>query len=239
LQEHLRKIKHATAAELSLKGKSSPTTRRFAELREFQKKLVGNPAKRKKGPMGSAFATRNPMLPRAMFAPRGLDPLLVEMNKGRKYSLLDNPGKYTVQVASYRGHVVIDQRKVHEIEKNPKKLKSRLDQAGKKSEKLVDILRQKGIEAYVYHDRHESIVTVGSFEEIGKQRGDSRIELNPDVARIIETYGPSKKRLQGTGVGISGIQPKALEQGQYVFDVAPRPIVVPRRSIATDYVTSR
>ena len=38
-----------------------------------------------------------------------LDEGLVKMNEGVKYTLLDNPGKYTVRVASFRGEVVIDQ----------------------------------------------------------------------------------------------------------------------------------
>lgn len=235
LQKALKTIKYATRQDLELKGKMLPTTRRFAEFREFQRRLVGNPSKRAKGPMGHAFATRNPMQPRPGFG-SGLDPLLIEMNKDSEYSLLKNPSKYTVRVASFRGHVVIDQRKVHEIEMDPRKMKSRLDDAGDKAEGLVKLLRQQGIEAYVYHDRHESMVTVGSFAEIGKPRRDGKIELNPTIAEIIETYGPEKRKLNGAGPSLSTVKPRSLNG--YVFDVAPQPVVVPRKSIANDYVDS-
>ena len=92
MQKQMQAIKYATAAELQLKGsKDSPTTRRFAGLRSIQKKLTNRDEKRQKGPLGNAFATRNPMIPREATAPSGIDRLLVDINKGVEYSLLDNP----------------------------------------------------------------------------------------------------------------------------------------------------
>jgi hypothetical protein len=237
LKKHLRLIKYATPNALSRGGQRGSTTLRFAGLRELQRRIVGNKEKRERGPMGKAFATRNPILPREMFAPGGLDPLLVAMNKGRKYSLLDCPGKYTVRVASYRGHVVIDQKEVAKFEQG-KKFKSRLDKAGAKAEQLAALLRKRGAEAYVYHDRHESIVTIGSFAEIGRPMGNGKTDLLPAVAKIMETYAPVRKPLRGqNGVSVAGIQPRALSG--YVFDISPQPVEVPRRSIARDYVFSR
>ena len=102
-------------------------------------------------------------------------------------------------------------------------------------EALTRILRSRGVEAYVFHDHHESIVTVGSFDDIGPERPDGRIELNPEVARVITAYGPDKKRIPGAAIPINGIQPKAIatkdRSATYVFDVAPQPILVPRKSI--------
>lgn len=244
MQKSLKTIKFATAEELALKGsKQNPTTRRFAGMRSImQKKLQRAPKKQRKGPLGSAFATRNPMTPRAGHA-KGLDPLLIEMNKGVRYSLLENTGKYTVRVASYRGEVVIDQKKIHEIETNQRQTDNRIDTTDEMAEGLAALLRGEGVEAYVYHDRHESIVTIGSFDEIGTKRADGKIELDPKVAQIIQTYGPSKKRLPGHGIALAGIQPKAKSKGRghptYVFDVAPQPVLVPRRSIANDYLSFR
>ena len=178
--------------------------------------------------MGSAFATRNPLIPRDAFAPKGLDQLLLDMNEGVKFSLLDNSGKYTVRVASFRGQVIIDQKKINEIEADLTKTDNRIDVTDDKAEALTALLRDRGVDAYVYHDRHESIVTVGSFAEIGRKMPDGTIDLLPEVAHIIQTYGPSKKPLNGNGVALAGIQPKAIKN--FVFDIAPQPVLVPRRS---------
>ena len=236
LQKHLQAVKYASRDDLGLKGsKDDPTTRRFASLRSIQRKFSSKEEKKRKGPLGNAFATRNPMIPRGAMAPKGLDPLLIEINRGVKYSLLENPGKYTVRVASFRGQVIIDQRKIQAIENNQGSTDHRIDETDDKAEELAALLRGQGVEAYVYHDRHESIVTVGSFQEIGRKMPSGQIDLLPAVAQIMQTYGPSKKPV---GNAIAGIQPKAIGNGRYVFDVAPQPVLVPRRSIATDYLSS-
>lgn len=242
LQEQMKTIKYASASELALRGSSpdSPTTRRFAGIRSaIQRKLSGESETRQKGPMRNAFATRNPMVPREATAPKGLDPLLIEWNKGVKYSLLDNPGKYTVRVASFRGQVVIDQKKIHQIENNQLDTEGRIDSTDEKAEALARILRKKhNIEAWVYHDHHESIVTVGSFDQIGNKLPDGTIDLLPEVARYIEMFGPTKQSLgKQNGVSLAGVQPKAIENGKFVFDIAPLPVLVPRKSIATDYLS--
>ena len=120
LEKHLKLIKTATAQELGLRGtKQNPTTRRFATLRSVHKKLTSDKNKKKRGPLALAFVTRNPMMSRDAVAPKqGLSQELVDINKKVKYSLLKNPGKYTVRVASFRGQVVIDQQKIYEIEQN-------------------------------------------------------------------------------------------------------------------------
>lgn len=234
LQKTLRRIKYATADELSLRGKSTPTTRRFAGIRSIMQR---NSDDRKKGPMGNAFATRNPLVPRDALAAQQLDSELIALNKGVKYSLLSNPGKYTVRVASFRGQVVIDQRKIHEIENNQAKLDGRINSTDEKAESLARILREEeGVEAYVYHDRHESIVTVGSFAEIGRKLPNGTIDLIPQVAEIIMTYGPKKERLPSAGVPLAGIQPKSMRG--FVFDVAPQPVLVPGKSTDSDYLSS-
>ena len=241
LQKQMQAIKYASAASLSLRGdRQNPTTRRFAGIHSVFKTRVRD-QKKSKGPLRNAFATRNPMTRRTNNV-GGLDPFLVEWNKDVKFSLLDNPGKYSVQVASFRGQVVIDQKKIHEIESQKSKTDNRIASTDDKAEDLTRILRAQGIEAWVYHDHHESIVTVGSFDEIGTKMKNGTIELKPDVAKIIEAFGPTKRRLPGSGnMALSGVQPKATkpEHGGYVFDVAPQPVQVPRRSIGNDYLSRK
>ncbi len=237
LQKALKAIKYATSEELGLKGKKDPTTRRFAGMRDSIKKFTKSDERRRKGPLGHAFATRNPLIPKEAYAPRGLSDAVIRMNKGVKYSLLKNPGKYTVRVASYRGQVIIDQRKIHEIETNQSQTDGRINNTDEQAEQLCAYLRSRDIEAYVYHDLHESIVTVGSFDEVGPKRPDGKIELNPRIAQIIETYGPSKTAVPGGGSSYAGIQPKVVDR-KWILDIAPQPVLVPRRSIATDYLSN-
>ena len=240
LEKHLDIVKFASADDLRLRGtRENPTTRRFAGLRSVHEKIVKRNEKKKRGPL-RAFVTRNPMIPASAVAPQGLDEGLIELNKGVKYSLLKNPGKYTVRVASFRGDVIIDQREIHKIENDQKELSGKIDETDDKAEKMARILRNKyGIEAYVYHDYHESIVTVGSFEEIGRKLASGEIELAPDVAKIMSKFGPTKKPIAGSSIKLAGIQPKQMQETGYLFDVQPQPILVPRKSIASDYASRR
>ena len=239
LQKALKAIKYATRDQLSLKGKQTPTTRRWAGIRDSVKKFTKSEEKRRKGPLGNAFATRNPMIPKEAFAPTGLSQAVIKMNKGVKNSLLENPGKYSVRVASFRGQVIIDQRQIHDIETNRRQTDGRINQTDEQAEELCALLRDKNIEAYVYHDLHESIVTVGSFAEIGAEQPNGTIELQPKVAKIMEMYGPRKQAVPGGGSSYAGVMPQVLTNGhkQYPLDIAPQPILVPRRSIATDYLS--
>ena len=168
------------------------------------------------------------------FAPKGVDSLVLRMNKDVPHSLLDCPGKYTVRVATFRGNVIIDQRKVEEIEKGGR-MKSRLEQAAIDAHRLTEALREKGFEAYEFHDRHESFVTVGSFEWVGRPRADGKQEINPAVLRKIQQFSPIQQPLlDKSGRSVAGLQPRSL-QG-IPFDVQPWPVEVPKRSIADDYV---
>ena len=53
------------------------------------------------------------------------------MNKNVTHSLLDCPGKYTVQVAHFTGQVIIDQREIRAIESG-KQVESSLTRAAAK-----------------------------------------------------------------------------------------------------------
>ncbi len=115
------------------------TSRTLAALRTIQQNiqnamLPDGSEKKKRGPMGHAFVTTNPLLPADYYAPKkGIDPLILRMNKGVEHSLLDCPGKYTVQIAHFTGNVVINQREIEQIN-NGKPMKSSLTQADEKAQ---------------------------------------------------------------------------------------------------------
>jgi len=234
-QKALRKLKFAQPESLKVEGQDS-TNQTLAGFRSMQAQvyqavLPDSDERKFRGPMGHAFITTNPILPPEYFVPKGLDKMVVDMNRGIKHSLLDCPGKYTVQVATFTGQVVIDQKKIQEIESG-KNYKSKLDTAAEDAHKLCSILRKEGAEAYEFHDRYQSIVTVGSFNSVGTPRQDGKIEINPGMYKIIQAYGAETKVQPGQAQPTVG-SPKS--RGKIVFDISPIPVEVPRRSISADY----
>ncbi|MBA2115631.1 hypothetical protein [Bremerella alba] len=202
-------------------------------IRQKLREAIAAEDDKEKGPMGNAFVTRNPLLPEEYFRPKGMDELVLSMNQDSQYSLLNCSGKYTVRVATFRGAVELDQKKIEEIEQKNIVSGRRLAIAAEKAEKLAGALRKQGVEAYSFHDRSESIVTVGAFETIGTPRRDGKIEINPQVKRIMDGYkgGTGTATIEG-GVSPS-YKPKSLNG--VVFDVQPVPVEVPKVSIAADY----
>ena len=121
-----------------------------------------------KTPLSRAFLTTNPLLPadRVRDLTRKRDPLLVRLNAGREHGLAGCPGKYTLAVAQFRGNSVVQVAGVQSRRgKGADDLSlDDIDEAGKRAWELCQVLRNRDkVEAYVWHDRHRSVVTVGSF----------------------------------------------------------------------------
>lgn len=232
LQQTLKQLKYLQPTCLQLAGKEQ-SSQRFAGLRAVQRHFNGSAEKRKKGPLGSAFVARNPMLPQEYFTPTGFDSFVSEMNKDVKFSLLKCPKRYSVRVATFRGNVVIDQREVAKIQEKGG-MESKLMQAAERAARLVELLRQRGVEAYEFHDRYESIVTVGSFDKVGTPRQDGKVEIDPQVYKVIKNYGAEQKK---SPKAETSLEPKSL--GGIYFDLQPIPVEVPSRSIAADYAGQR
>ncbi|MHC2070360.1 hypothetical protein ACYFX5_23040 [Bremerella sp. T1] len=230
----LKKIK--TAKPKVFKTGYSVKNDTIKTLRERLREAISSEEDQDKGPMGHAFVTRNPLLPEEYFRPKGVDELVLGMNKDTPYSLLNCPGKYTVRVATFRGAVEIDQEKIEEIERKNIVSGSRLAVAAEKAEKLAAGLRKQGVEAYSFHDRAESIVTVGSFQSVGTPRRDGKIEINPQVKHIIDGY-KGGNGAPSTATTAPTFKPKSLNG--IIFDVQPIPVEVPKVSIAADYVPRR
>lgn len=230
IEKVLDKVRHATPESLSYSGQKT-TTQRFIGLREIQRKLSGDTSKRKRGPMGNAFATRNPLLADTYFNPGGVDALVEEMNDDVEFCLLDNPGKYTVRVATFRGASTMN---LDVIKRNGKGMASKLEEAANNAHELTVALRKQRIEAYEFHDRYESIVTIGSFDSIGSKQANGRIELAPAIHAIMQRYGAKQQGLPGQAA--LGLSPTTLNG--IPFDVQPMPVEVPRKSVAAAYANS-
>jgi hypothetical protein len=172
------------------------TAQSMAKVRQFEEAILKKVGKtRNRGPMGQAFLTRNPLLPREFFVPKGVDPFVAKMNSGVEHSLLDCPGRYTIRIATFRGKTMLqtsanlppeqqsfwNRKKVDED--NP------LIEAAENAHLLTEELRSHGWEAYEFHDRTESVVTIGSFDQVAQQLPDGRVLAAPNVERIVKTFG--------------------------------------------------
>jgi hypothetical protein len=220
-QKMLEQIK--TLQPKALNVDPSKTAQSMAKVRQFEDALLQRLGKnRKRGPMGQAFFTRNPLLPREYLVPKGVDPFVAKMNAGVEHSLLDCPGRYTVRVATFRGKTILqasaqedrasksfwNRRKADDD--NP------LIEAAENAHLLTKELRSHGWEAYEFHDRTESIVTIGSFDHVAQQLPDGRMLTTPAVEKIVKTFGAAYDTPADplSGIGNDADNQRLVEQQQ-------------------------
>ena len=192
-QKTLERIKTLPSAVLEGEEPQTP----MDEVRHFSTAMMSKiGAKKNRGPMGRAFFTRNPLLPREYFVPKGVDDFVAKMNEGVENNLLDCPGRYTVQVATFVGKTVL-QTDESKPEAEPASFgwgwgKQKVDPlvaAAENAHLLTIELRKNGWEAYEFHDRTESIVTVGSFDQVGQQLATGQVVPIAPVQKIVEIFG--------------------------------------------------
>jgi hypothetical protein len=193
-QRVLERVK--TLEPEALKRDADKTAQSMAEVRKFEDALLEKLGKsRKRGPMSQAFFTRNPMLPREYLVPKGVDTFVAKMNEGVEHSLLDCPGNYTIRVATFRGKTILQaSAKEDEASKSFWNRRKSADdnpliEAAENAHLLTKELRDHGWEAYEFHDRTESIVTIGSFAQVVQQLPDGRVMAAPNVEKIVKTFG--------------------------------------------------
>lgn len=191
-QKTLDRIKTLPSKVLEGDTPDSP----MEEVRQISSSIVSKVGGRgSQGPMRRAFFTRNPLLPIEYFVPKGVDDFVVKMNQGVEHSLLDCPGRFTVQIATFRGKTVLQTGKEQPKEEGGigwmwgKHKGEPLVEAAQNAHLLTETLRKKGFDAYEFHDRAESIVTVGSFDHVGERLANGQLAPTPDVQRIVQTFG--------------------------------------------------
>jgi hypothetical protein len=167
----------------------------FDEVRKFSSNVIDKVGGRaNRGPMHRAFFTRNPLLPREYFVPKGVDAFVVKMNQGVEHGLLDCPGRFTVQVATFRGRTTLQTSSAKPDSPSfgwhwGKDDKDPLVEAAENAHLLAEELRAHGWEAYEFHDRAQSIVTIGSFDQVAQRLANGQVVATPPVRKIIETFG--------------------------------------------------
>lgn len=180
------------------------------------------------GPLSGAFLTLNPLLSPEDVRRHKHSPLLMKLNSGAEYSLLDNPGEYTLIVASFYGKSVTEltNGKFEQAAKTFE-VTNTLDQAAVQAWELTQALRQMNIEAWVWHDRYRSVVTVGSFNSPRDKR----------IPELVGTYGVKTQTDPTTQKPVLVAEtltiPRQLKPGQvpekkWIFDPQPTLMEVPR-----------
>jgi hypothetical protein len=206
------------------------TSQSMADVRQGEGSLLSRLGRPKRGPMAQAFLTRNPLLPREFFVPKGVDPFVAKMNQGVEHSLLDCPGRYSVKVATFRGKTILQtsapsaddtKSKGRFWNRRKKDDHNPLIEAAENAHLLTTELRAHGYEAYEFHDRNESIVTIGSFAQAGQKLADGCVVPIPAMQRIIETFGAAYDTPPDplSGIGNDPGTQRRVEQEEQQFNM--------------------
>lgn len=180
-------------------GEDGKTNQSLAAIRRTQQAVLKQLGKQMpEGPMRTAFLTRNPLLPEEYFVPKGVDKFVEKMNKGLDHSLLKADGRYTVKVATFRGRGVLQgaSNARSSAAKSTKRKNDPLVEAAENAHLLCELMRERGWDAYEFHDRNQSYVTVGSFDTVAKDGSQASLEnmkqlnqLRNEVIEIVRTFG--------------------------------------------------
>ncbi|MES2792697.1 MAG: hypothetical protein V4719_24000 [Planctomycetota bacterium] len=203
-------------------------------MQKYRPKALENgnfkPTPGRPGPLSRAFLTLNPMFTEEEIQQIAADkdPLLKQLNKGHDFSLLLNPNKYTLIIATFQGstkHVLATGEKQEKeaifkfdsmLEKNIS-----LDRAGQSAWTLVHLLRNQGHEVYVYHERYRSVVTVGGFNDPN----------DPRITKFTEQWGPKMRPDPKTQQEVLTPEIRQIDGNNpqlFVMDLAPQLMKVPK-----------
>lgn len=177
-------------------------------IKKFHPKFLKNPksgaivrADATRGPLSGAFMTINPLVKPEEVMARSIDRETKFLNSGAAFSLVDNPHKYTLRIATFAGKSATPlgnssyrgRESKFDNELRSPDSQSLVLRAGEDAEQLTEFLRRRktapdagqfanaGIyDAYVYHDKFQSIVTVGGFDSAD----------DPRIRTIAQHYGP-------------------------------------------------
>jgi hypothetical protein len=135
----------------------------------FKPKAGGDPepVENKVNPFTSSFVVPNPTIPQEHHAQDKPDPFLKQINTEEKYTLLKASGSWTLAVKEFQGASVIQPQAASSsfLEKLGwgTRTGEQLNAAALQADEVARALRDMHFDAYVWHTRYSSIVTVGSY----------------------------------------------------------------------------
>ncbi len=189
-------------------------------------------------PFRRAFIAPNPLKSEDELGSRQLDPLITKLNSGSgDISLLRNPGKFSLKVATFSGGTVVQvagKEDDSHLKLFNEKFGQGVGEAGVSAWQLATALRQarklgygQDYDAWVYHDKYKSYVTIGSFNDPNDPRlealareFEAKYKPDPQVAGR-DTLTPELFSIPKNPRG------KALPDKLWFFDSKPRVIAVP------------
>ena len=220
-------------------------------LKDAKSGAILRPDAAQRGPLSGAFMTINPVIKPDEVVQRTIDKETKYLNSGIQYPLVKNPHKYTVRVATFEGKSVtpLGNSSYRGREgmfdanlRNP--LGLNLDRVGVDAANLAAFLRttkaklkgqfgDAGIdEAYVFHDKFQSIVTIGGFDSpddprirlIGQYYGP---KLVPDLRLLNATRRTPEARQAVTQDEIAGLPKIMTTHTEQLLPDNPRPDTLP------------
>ena len=144
-----------------------------SEDRKILNQSVGNPYRQ-------AFVVRNPILTKAAAVVSAhsqqpsttFDPAWRELNAKEKYSIFTCPKPWTIVVAHFAPPTLVQSSLNDNVLQTgttlpPAELGKALERAAETARQMAELLRDggKGYDAYVFHTRQYSVVTVGAFDD--------------------------------------------------------------------------
>lgn len=230
LVKDLKRLKAAKPKSLNGAGiEDTKDDNPLVAVRKLQQNLMKRTGKTDTGPLSNAFATTNPMLPEEFFSAPEIDSFVMELNNQVEHSLLNNTGRYTVVVGTFSGlDTIVDGKKDKEFQPSSE----RMDSCALNADKMVKELRKQGVEAYQFHDRTRSLVTIGSFESLGHQLPGGGFEYDPRIRQVMQKYcagNQSSPTQFGPGIAANHV-------ASIPFDVKATPIAVPKKSKRSLYM---
>ncbi|MFM8260907.1 MAG: hypothetical protein ACKN9S_01380 [Pirellula sp.] len=268
----LEKVKTYQAKSLLTEGSDGDGKRKKEDVdtvRGAKKWLSGFSKEKIRGPLEHAFMTRNPLLPPDFFQSPDLEKFVYDMNRQPGYnehSLLDSKSKYTVRVLTFRGDSEFISWGKSTSGDDKSQGASSLEQAAERAYIAMKALRVAGYEAYQYHDREQSIVTVGGFDQLGTTDANNRFVYSADIRAVIERFSSDGQVADTSRFDLNlgkAVQPRLLldlvdqrkipelyqgsrqEQLAYYsklsmgFDIKPTPMAIPRYNASRIYAGSR
>jgi hypothetical protein len=251
-------------------GKGEEGKRNEENIRRAKKWLSSLSKDKKQGPMFGAFMTRNPLLPAEFFQSPELEKFVYDMNKQPGYnehSLLDCKSNYTVRVLTFRGDSeLLSWGQGGKEGAGTGESASALEKAAERAYIAMKALRSAGYEAYQFHDRDQSVVTVGGFDTLGAADANNRFVYVQGIREVIDRFSPKGQVADTSEFGINvgpAVQPRLLlelvdqrkvpelyqgtrkEQLVYFsklsvgFDLRPTPMAVPRYNASRIYAGAR
>jgi len=179
----------------------------------------GNP----EGPLAGAFFTTNPLLTSEQLRdrnPERLD-LLTRINAGGDCSLYDNKGKYTIVIASFYGQSVTLGGKAARTQQVSGEASDALYVAAQEAWELARYMRQLKYDAYVWHDEHKSVVTVGAFDDLNDPRIPQTVAF---YSAKVKPHAQTKAPVLTAEFVTMPFKPTAKDplRKKWIFDPQPR-----------------